>query len=144
METGIERFLKAQENSYSSALAEIKNGRKESHWMWYIFPQIKGLGRTGNSQYYGIRDIEEAKEYLGNPILKSHLYELCEILLQQPHNNATMIFGHIDSKKFRSSMTLFDIAEPDSIFADLLAKYFAGIRCPLTLKIQNCKSSQNF
>ena len=133
----IQRFLKAQMNMYETALAEIKQGHKQSHWIWYVFPQLKGLGRTYNSNFYGITDLAEAKEYLKEPTLRARLLELCDILLQKPHNDATIIFGELDAKKLRSSMTLFDLAEPNSIFANVLTKYFNGKRCVRSLRILN-------
>ena len=137
----IQRFVKAQINMYETALAEIKQGYKQSHWIWYVFPQLKGLGRTYNSNFYGIADLAEAKEYLKEPTLRTRLLELCDILLQKPHNDATIIFGELDAKKLRSSMTLFDLAEPNSIFANVLTKYFNGKRCGRSLKILNKLSS---
>lgn len=112
-------------------------GRKQSHWIWYIFPQLKGLGRTYNANYYGISDGEEAKEYLTDPILKNRLFELCHILLGKPHDDAIVIFGELDAMKLQSSMTLFDLAEPGSIFEEVLSKFFNNSRCNLTLTLLN-------
>jgi uncharacterized protein (DUF1810 family) len=97
----LERFIKAQEQDYPIALSEIKNGRKESHWMWYIFPQALGLGYTSTSIQYGIKDLDEAKAYLDNNILGKRLIEISNALLALPTNNAKEIFGGTDSMKLR-------------------------------------------
>jgi len=125
--SGINRFIKAQESSYQTALSEIKRGRKTSHWMWYIFPQIVGLGKSGTAVYYGIRDLNEAEEYLQNPILGERLIEISEVLLTLQETNATAIFGSTDNKKLKSCMTLFSKVDgaPD-IFSKILDKYFNG------------------
>ena len=106
----ISRFTKAHQSDYQRALSEIKNGKKESHWMWYIFPQIKGLGRSSMSEYYGIQDLDEAKAYLADPILGKHLIEICNALLSLDTNDATEVMGRPDDRKLKSSMTLFDTA----------------------------------
>lgn len=137
MRDDIGRFLEAQEEMYGIALEELMEGRKRSHWIWYIFPQLKGLGRSYNADCYGISGLEEAKEYLKNPILRNRLFELCEILLQSSHADATLIFGDLDAMKLRSSMTLFDAVEPDSIFDKVITKFFDGQRCHRTLQILN-------
>ncbi|MHC6202493.1 DUF1810 domain-containing protein [Breznakiellaceae bacterium SP9] len=124
---GLERFIKAQENKYQAALREIKNGRKESHWMWYIFPQAKGLGLSDTAEYYGIRDIEEARAYLADAVLGQRLYEIAEALLTLGTNDAQAVFGYPDYLKLRSSMTLFAVAdETKAVFQAVLKKYFAG------------------
>lgn len=122
----LDRFIKAQENTYLVALNEIKNGRKQSHWMWYIFPQIKGLGMSETSRYYGIDDEEEAKAYLDNEILGSRLREITSELLKLNIDNPVDIFGTIDTMKLKSSMTLFDYVSDDKIFSQVLNKYYNG------------------
>ena len=122
----LDRFIKAQENTYLVALNEIKNGRKQSHWMWYIFPQIKGLGMSETSRYYGIDDEEEAKAYLDNEILGFRLREITSELLKLNIDNPVDIFGTIDAIKLKSSMTLFDYVSEDKIFSQVLNKYYNG------------------
>lgn len=122
----LDRFIKAQENTYLVALNEIKNGRKQSHWMWYIFPQIKGLGMSETSRYYGIDDEEEAKAYLDNEILGFRLREITSELLKLNIDNPVDIFGTIDAIKLKSSMTLFDYVSDDKIFSQVLNKYYNG------------------
>lgn len=124
---GLERFLSAQERQYLTALAEIKAGQKRSHWMWYIFPQIQGLGQSPTSQAYAIRDIDEARAFLDHPILRSRLIEICEALLALPSRDAGHIFGWPDELKLRSSMTLFALADSHlGIFQQVLDKFFHG------------------
>ena len=122
----LDRFIKAQENTYLVALKEIKNGRKQSHWMWYIFPQIKGLGMSETSRYYGIDGEEEAKAYLDNEILGSRLREITSELLKLNIDNPVNIFGTIDAMKLKSSMTLFDYVSDYKIFSQVLNKYYNG------------------
>ena len=131
----LERFVEAQETDYQIALNEIKNGRKRSHWMWYVFPQIKGLGCSWAADYYGIRDLKEAKDYLAHPILGTRLLEISEALLQIDGRNAREIFGYTDEKKLKSSMTLFYHASNQSIFREVLEKYFRGKMDEETIKL---------
>lgn len=131
----IERFVQAQSEVYSLALNEIKSGRKRSHWMWYIFPQLKGLGHSCNSNFYGISGAEEAKEYLEQPILGQRLTEVSNAILNLATDSAVDVFGGIDSRKLKSSMTLFDFVSPNDIFARVLDKYFNGQRDNRTIKI---------
>jgi uncharacterized protein (DUF1810 family) len=128
MKTDLNRFLNAQEKDFENALAEIKSGKKESHWMWYIFPQIKGLGFSQISIYYSIQDIKEAKDYLDHPILGSRLKEITLEVLALQENNATRVFGIPDNLKLKSSMTLFASVETtyDNIFVKVLQKFFNG------------------
>lgn len=128
------RFKKAQERDYETALAEIRAGEKRSHWMWYIFPQLDGLGFSEISHYYGIKGIEEAQAYLADDMLRSHLLEISESLLVLESNNAIQVMGYPDDLKLKSSMTLFLLsAERDSkyekeaqVFKSVLKKFFAG------------------
>ena len=131
----LERFHKAQEYSYQVAYAEIKEGYKRSHWMWYIFPQIKGLGRSSMSEYYGITYLDEARAYLEDDVLGTRLREICEALLKHSDKSAQDIFGGVDSMKLKSSMTLFDKVSPDEVFGKLLDVFFDGKRDKRTLDI---------
>jgi uncharacterized protein (DUF1810 family) len=119
------RFLTAQEKDYPTALAELRRGRKQSHWMWYIFPQIQGLGHSSMAQRYAIRDLAEAAEYLAHPVLGSRLVEISKVLLNLSGNNATAVMGSPDDLKLRSCMTLFSmVTGADPVFSDVLAKFF--------------------
>ncbi len=137
--TGIERFIKAQDahSAYQEALKEINDGCKWGHWIWYVFPQIEGLGLSETSQYYGIRGRAEAEEYLKNETLNSRLKEISRALLMHKGKRAQQILGGIDAKKVRSSMTLFDAIEPNSVFAEVLDAFYDGKRCELTLNKLN-------
>jgi len=133
---GLERFIEAQAKDYETALNEIKNGRKRSHWMWYIFPQIGGLGITSTSKYYAIRDIQEATDYLMDGTLGSRLTTICKALLELESNNAHAIFGTPDDLKLRSSMTLFDaVPATFPVFGQILDKFYGGKRDERTLQI---------
>jgi uncharacterized protein (DUF1810 family) len=121
---------------YPIALAEIKNGRKRSHWMWYIFPQITGLGFSSTSQFYAIKDIDEANAYLKHPVLGYRLVEITTALLELPTNDARQIFGFPDDMKLRSSVTLFlQIKNASPVFQKVLNKFFNGQPDEQTLQI---------
>lgn len=123
----VSRFTDAQRHSYSTALAEIKRGRKTSHWMWYIFPQVSGLGFSSTAQYYSISGLEEAREYLTDDYLRNNLLEISYALLKLPGNDAEAVLGWPDCLKLRSCMTLFKYADPDEpIFQQVLDKYYGG------------------
>ena len=123
----LNRFLQAQEGMYAVALNEIRLGKKRSHWMWYIFPQLRGLGKSQMSYTYGINGIEEAKAYLAHPLLSARLTGICEALLMHTHTSACDIFGGIDARKLRSSMTLFALVSEDgSVFHRVLDGFFDG------------------
>ena len=123
----VERFLQAHGNFYETALSEIKNGRKRSHWIWFIFPQLKDLGHSRNAQYYGIENLDDAKEYLDNEILRNHLLAISQALLELDTNDAVKVMGEIDSKKLLSCITLFHLAEPTcETFTKVIEKYFDG------------------
>ena len=122
----VERFVKAQEESYGCALREIKNGRKRSHWMWYVFPQLKGLGRSETARYYGIENRQEAKAYMAHPVLGSRLLEISGELLKLESNDANAVFGRPDDLKLKSSMTLFYLVDGNPTFKAVLDKYFDG------------------
>ena len=132
----LQRFLDAQATDYAQALAEVKAGRKRSHWMWYIFPQIQGLGFSETSRFYGIRDLAEATAYLQHPVLGSRLVAICEALLQLPGSNATSIMGSPDDVKLRSSMTLFAaVPAAESVFQRVLTKFFGDTPDGHTLRL---------
>ena len=123
----LQRFVDAQKNDYAIALSEIKNGRKRSHWMWYIFPQIQGLGFSSTSKYYAIKNSDEAKAYLEHPVLGKRLIQISNALLSSGGNNATSIFGSPDDVKLKSSMTLFaSLPDVDDVFKKVLDKFFGG------------------
>ena len=122
----LERFVEAQKHSYSTALSEIKSGRKRSHWMWYIFPQIKGLGYSSTAQYYAIQSREEAEAYLEHPVLGKRLVEISEELLRLKSSNAREVFGYPDDMKLKSSMTLFFLVSKETIFRQVIDKFFEG------------------
>lgn len=132
----LKRFHEAQSYDYRTALAEIQRGRKESHWMWYIFPQIAGLGKSSTAQYYAIHDLKEARDYLNDEILGSRLEEISEALLRLETDDPLQVMGWPDDLKLRSSMTLFAEADPHrQVFGKVLEKYFRGEKDPATLKI---------
>jgi uncharacterized protein (DUF1810 family) len=133
----IERFVLAQDRAFfEGILAELQAGRKSSHWMWFVFPQLKGMGTSYNAEYYGLEDLDEAKAYLAHPVLNQRLQRCCEALLSNDHLDIRAIMGsNIDVLKLQSSMTLFERAAPDAeYFAEVLEAFFAGQRCGWTLK----------
>lgn len=130
------RFKDAQAYSYDAALLQIRTGRKRGHWMWYIFPQIQGLGQSAISWRYAIANLQEAKEYLQDKVLGRRLEEICRAALEVESNDPLEVFGYPDNLKLRSSMTLFEAAAPDNkLFGKVLDKYFNGDRDTLTLNI---------
>lgn len=132
----LDRFIEAQERMYHIALTEIREGEKRSHWMWYIFPQLRGLGKSAMSYTYGIADLEEARAYLAHPVLSARLSELCEALLALDKVRPEDIFGYVDAKKLHSSMTLFALAdEGNPIFGRVLARFYAGRQDRKTLAL---------
>jgi uncharacterized protein (DUF1810 family) len=132
----LSRFVQAQEHVYDQALAEIKSGWKQSHWMWYIFPQLEGLGFSPTSRRYSIKSLAEAEAYLSHPILGPRLVECCEALLHVEGRSAFDIFGSPDDMKLRSCVTLFALVSPTgSVFYQLLDKYFQGGRDVKTLRL---------
>ena len=134
----IKRFLDAQRWSYDEALSEIRAGRKESHWIWYIFPQLRDLGYSETAKYYGISDMDEAKAYLAEPTLRSRLIEISEALLSLPGSDPRAVMGYPDDLKLRSSMTLFAAAGPDiSVFQQVLDKFYNGLPDQKTLELLN-------
>ncbi len=132
----LKRFLDAQENDFERALAEIKRGRKQSHWMWYIFPQIAGLGSSETSRFYAVKDRAEAERYLAHPVLGARLIEISEALLEIEGKTANQIFGSPDDVKLKSSMTLFGaLKNTNPIFQSVLDKYFNGTNDLRTLQL---------
>ena len=132
---GLERFVKAQKRDYQLALEEVRAGKKQSHWIWYIFPQMYGLGHSCYANLYGIRDKKEAEEYLKHKILGKRLREITIALLEHDACSAEDIFGNLDAMKVRSSMTLFDIVSPEDIFDEILNKFYANQRCDITIRM---------
>lgn len=136
MEQGLDRFLKAQKVFYKEALEEIRQGQKQSHWMWFIFPQIIGLGRSETAQYYSIKNLQEAKDFLDDEVLGANLREISEALLKVDSNNAEEVMGWPDDMKLKSSMTLFLEADPEcEVFQKVLHKFFDGKKDQKTLEI---------
>lgn len=131
----IDRFLYVQNRTHEQVKKEIQNGKKISHWMWYTFPQIQGLGESDFAIFYAISNLEEAKRYLNHEILGPRIKELSNELLKLKINDPVEIFGKLDSMKLRSSMTLFDYAEENSVFKEVLDKYYQGEKDELTLHI---------
>ena len=135
----LDRFIEAQKEDYDIAFREISNGRKCNHYMWYIFPQMKGLGRSSTANFYGIDGLEEAREYMENEYLRDNLINISSKLLDLDTNDPIEIFGNTDSKKLRSSMTLFELVSENTVFSQVLEKYFNGQRDELTLDLVNKK-----
>ena len=136
MNNNLDRFLIAQQTYYRTALQEIQSGQKRSHWMWFIFPQIAGLGYSETARYYAIQDMNEAKAYLEDYTLRSNLIEISEALLGIGSNDAAAVMGWPDNLKLRSSMTLFALAEPEcEVFQKVLDKFFDGEMDQKTVEI---------
>ena len=132
----LQRFVAAQDGVFATVLAELRAGSKQSHWMWFIFPQLRGLGRTPTANFYGISSIDEARGYLSHPLLGPRLRQCVEAVLPwSKERTAKEIFGPIDALKLRSSLTLFDAVEPDSLFRRALDVYFDGIVDERTLAL---------
>ncbi len=134
----LQRFVNAQEPVIANVLAELKQGRKHGHWIWFIFPQLKGLGRSSMSEFYGISSLDEAKAYLQHPVLGPRLLQCAKLVIEIQGVDAEDIFGEVDAMKFRSCMTLFAQAAPENrVFTNALEKYFGGERDDLTLSRLN-------
>ena len=138
----LKRFVDAHHQNYANALEEIQRGQKRSHWMWYIFPQLRGLGRSSMANYYGIVDEDEAMMYLQHPVLGRHLFEITKEMLAINNKSIEDVLGEIDALKFRSSMTLFDMIYPNSIFSEALQKYYKGEADQLTIRLLQ-RTSEN-
>ena len=135
--TDLSRFVVAQRGTYDQALAEVRSGRKTSHWMWFVFPQLRGLGSSETSRHFGIADLDEARAYVADPVLGPRLREIAAATLAAPPaRTATEIFGAIDALKLRSSMTLFAAADPgEPVFGAVLERFFEGVPDPLTVAL---------
>jgi uncharacterized protein (DUF1810 family) len=132
----LSRFIDAQEGIYNRVLAELKNGEKRTHWMWFIFPQIDGLGFSSTSKYYAIKSMEEARQYLNHPVLGRRLMQCAETVLAVEGRSASEIFGYPDDMKLKSCMTLFaSVSDTTSVFDGALDKYFHGERDVRTLQL---------
>jgi uncharacterized protein (DUF1810 family) len=137
----LERFLEAQKTIYERVTTELRAGQKSSHWMWFIFPQIRGLGHTETSIFFSISSVPEAKAYLNHPVLGPRLRECCELLMQIEGRSASQIFGSPDDLKLRSSMTLFaQVTDRDSIFKRVVKRYFEGQLDQRTLDLLGIQS----
>lgn len=134
----LDRFLEAQQSKYAVALSEIRNGKKSSHWMWYIFPQLETLGTSTNAKFYGIKNKEEAQFYLKHEVLGRRLIEISSALLHLKSNDANEVMGDPDDLKLRSCMTLFsELPDADPVFQKVLIKFFHGECDPKTLAFLN-------
>lgn len=136
MSIDLSRFTLAQQRDFELAYREVSNGKKVSHWMWYIFPQVRGLGKRENSMFYAIQSLEEAKAFLADHYLGGNLRSISQVLLDLPSDDAWAIFGPVDTKKLRSCMTLFSCAAGgDSVFDRVLEKFFNGRPDEKTIRI---------
>lgn len=143
MSKRVDRFFASQESGYPEALAEVRNGSKEGHWMWFIFPQLRGLGQSTMAWYYGIEDLQEAREYLQHPVLGQRLREITQALLDRPETDPVKIFGWTDSMKLRSCMTLFAQVSGDDLFTRVLDKFYGGQEDRVTLELLGRKKVQS-
>jgi uncharacterized protein (DUF1810 family) len=138
-ETDINRFIEAQNvpyfSGYKQALEEVKNGKKTNHWIWYIFPQLRCLGRSSTAIYYGIADKSEAQRYLEDAVLGQRLREISAALLAHTNKTAIEILGVTDAIKVRSCMTMFDFLSPNDIFGEILRSFYNEKRCEITLRV---------
>ena len=131
----LDRFIEAHNDDYTRALKEVANGRKLTHWMWYIFPQITGLGMSETARYYEIKSLDEARAYLNNELLKDHIIEISNALLELDKTDPVEVFGDVDALKLKSSMTLFSYVSDDEIFNKVIDKYFNGSKDLTTIRI---------
>ncbi|MBA3898115.1 MAG: DUF1810 domain-containing protein [Sphingomonadaceae bacterium] len=134
-ETPLDRFVEAQTLGYPGALAEIRRGAKRSHWMWYIFPQLAGLGRSATARHFAIRSADEARAYLDHPVLGARYLECATALQDLPISDPVRVFGGIDALKLRSSLTLFEVARPSALLGAALDRWFDGERDEMTLRL---------
>jgi uncharacterized protein (DUF1810 family) len=135
------KFLSAQASIWSDVVYELKNEKKKTHWMWFVFPQLKGLGRSANAEFYGLSGRAEAELYLGHEILGNRVMELVRILLSSGESDPKMIFGFIDAKKMKSSLTLFSLVDTsgEQLFQKCLDKFFDGEKDKFTLELLKIK-----
>jgi uncharacterized protein (DUF1810 family) len=139
---GLGRFVEAQAPIYSRALAEIRRGAKRSHWMWFVFPQLAGLGRSATAQRYAIADIDEARAYLAHPLLGARYLECVLALQDLIDSDPVAVFGAVDAVKLRSSLTLFEAAEGKALFDAALTRWFVAARDEQTLAFLRCKGDR--
>ena len=141
----LQRFLTAQEGVYQTALAELRAGRKRTHWMWFVFPQFEGLGSSPTARHFAIKSLEEARAYLDHPVLGARLAECAGALLDIDGRSASDVFSYPDDLKLRSSMTLFELVAPaGSVFSRVLEKYFGGKRDEATIRLAASGSRPGF
>jgi len=133
--SGLSRFVDAQADIYPRALGEIAAGAKRSHWMWFIFPQLRGLGHSPTAHHYGLESLDEARAYLAHPLLGARYVECVEALQALRGHDPVAVFGAVDAMKLRSSLTLFERARPTPLFAAALDRWFGGERDPATLRL---------
>jgi uncharacterized protein (DUF1810 family) len=133
-ENSLDRFVEAQTLAYQTALAEIRRGAKRSHWIWFVFPQIAGLGRSSTARHFAIRSLEEARAYLDHPVLGPRYLECVAALQDLTISDPVAVFGEVDAMKLRSSLTLFEAAQPNSLIAAALDRWFQGGRDEATLE----------
>lgn len=132
----LQRFVDAQAPVWDDVLAELRRAKKRTHWMWFVFPQLAALGRSGTAKFYGIGGADEARAYLSHPVLGARLHECCALLLRANGVSAQDIFGEIDAMKLRSCLTLFEAVSPQTpVFGKCLDRYFAGERDALTTEL---------
>ena len=130
--TDLARFHDAQRGTYDTALADLRAGRKQGHWMWFVFPQLRSLGRSPTARHFGLTGVEEARDYLADPVLGPRLIECARAVLAHRGEDPRAIIGGVDAMKLRSSATLFEAAGGDRVFAELLDTFYDGERCPRT------------
>jgi uncharacterized protein (DUF1810 family) len=135
--TDLERFVQAQDSggTYEQSLAELRRGRKTSHWMWFVFPQVAGLGRSPTAQHYALNGLEEARAYLAHPVLGPRLAECAQALLDTGATDAEALLGGIDALKLQSSMTLFARASDEPVFRDVLERFYGGAQDDATVRL---------
>ena len=131
----LDRFVTAQQGTYGTALAELRAGRKRSHWMWFVFPQVAGLGRSPTAQHYAIADLAEARAYLAHPVLGARLRQAAQVLADLDATDPVAVLGSVDALKLRSSMTLFAAAGEDPVFPAVLDRFYGGEQDPATVEL---------
>ena len=137
----LDRFLAAQDRTYDAALAELRRGRKVGHWMWFVFPQLRGLGQSATSHFYGIADGNEARRYLAHPVLAPRLAACAKAMMTHPDLDAQTILGPVDAMKLRSSATLFAaVSGGDDIWDRLITRFFDGVPCPRSSAILEARN----
>lgn len=140
---GLARFIEAQAPVYATVLAEIRRGAKRSHWMWFIFPQLAGLGRSATALFYGVTSIEEARAYLEHPLLGARYFECVTALQDLAKTDSVSVFGEIDAQKLHSSLTLFEAADPAPLFAAAINRWFKGERDEATLQMLSSQAASS-